>query len=82
MSRGEQQKAVIKEDRIGFDRIFRDKTPEKKPDEINVIVDDIPLLKDGDKFTVAGMKLRKDGTTTSRCKKGNETVFVARTADD
>jgi hypothetical protein len=37
-----------------------------------------PTLKDGDKFTVAGLRRRPDGTYTKRCKPGNETVFTAR----
>jgi hypothetical protein len=39
-----------------------------------------PTLKDGDKFTVAGLRRRPDGTYTKRCKPGNETVFTAREA--
>jgi hypothetical protein len=37
-----------------------------------------PTLKTGDKFTIAGLRRRKDGTYTLRCKPGNETVFTAQ----
>jgi hypothetical protein len=37
-----------------------------------------PTLKTGDKFTIAGLRRRKDGTFTWRCKPGNETVFTAQ----
>ncbi len=37
-----------------------------------------PTLKTGDKFTIAGLRRRKDGTFTLRCKPGNETVFIAQ----
>jgi hypothetical protein len=38
-------------------------------------------LKTGDKFTIAGLRRRKDGTYTWRCKPGNETVFTAQDAE-
>lgn len=38
-----------------------------------------PTLHNGDKFTIAGMRQRKDGTFTFRCKPGNETQFTAVT---
>jgi len=33
-------------------------------------------LKSGDKFTIGGYKLNKDGTTIFDCKYGEETVFI------
>jgi hypothetical protein len=38
------------------------------------------MLKDGDKFTISGLRRRPDGTYTWRCKQGNETVFTAHEA--
>lgn len=35
-------------------------------------------MKTVDKFTIAGVKKRKDGTYTKRCKIGNETVFIVK----
>jgi len=34
--------------------------------------------RDGDKVTIQGIRRRKDGTYTKRCKPGNETVFTIR----
>lgn len=33
-------------------------------------------MKRGDKFTIQGVRVRKDGTLTNRCKPGNETPLV------
>lgn len=35
-------------------------------------------LKDGDKFTIAGVQHMPDGTTIGNCKPGEETVMIAR----
>jgi uncharacterized Zn ribbon protein len=35
-------------------------------------------IKDGDRITIAGIRWYKNGTFTSRCKKGKETVFIAK----
>lgn len=35
-------------------------------------------LKDGERFTIAGVRMRRDGKVSTRCKPGNETVFIAR----
>jgi hypothetical protein len=36
------------------------------------------MLKDGDKFTIQGVRTYPDGRITMRCRPGNETVYVAR----
>ena len=35
-------------------------------------------MKKGDKFTIQGIRLKKDGTYTKRCKPGNETVWTVK----
>ena len=35
-------------------------------------------IEDGEKFTIKGYKVNSDGTMTTDCKKGNETVWVAK----
>jgi hypothetical protein len=35
------------------------------------------LLKKGDKFTISGLRRMKDGSFTTSCKPGKETIFVA-----
>lgn len=38
-------------------------------------------LKDGDKYTIEGLRRNSDGTYNTHCPAGDETVFIARVAD-
>lgn len=44
-------------------------------------VADVPetaAIKDGEVFTIAGVRLRSDGTVTTHCKPGLETRWIAK----
>jgi hypothetical protein len=48
------------------------------PDGFCTIHDELKSkIKDGDKFTIQGLRRRKDGTYETNCKYGKETVWIA-----
>jgi hypothetical protein len=39
------------------------------------------IIKDGDIFTISGLRLKKNGKIDRNCKSGKETKFIARIVD-